>query len=96
MGFFYSLVSLNMNMLQLARALEEKNISSRFYRFGAFGSGFSDDSFLIEELNGSFVVSYIERGCTTPLGTFSCEDGACDFLFSELTRGSTYVRQWGQ
>jgi hypothetical protein len=83
-----------MNMQQLARALEEKHVASRYYRFGPFGNGLSDDSFLIEELNGAFVVSYIERGCASPIQTFSSEDGACDFLFAELC-STSYIRQWG-
>lgn len=83
-----------MKMSQLAQALEEKNISSRYFRFGPFGNGYSDDSFLIEELNGAFVVSYIERGRASPIQSFPSEDEACDFLFSELTSKEYYVRGW--
>ncbi|MCP1585418.1 hypothetical protein J2S80_003413 [Pseudoxanthomonas mexicana] len=79
-----------MDMSQLAQQLKYHGISSRHYRFGQHGAGFSDDSFLIEPRDGSFDVLYMERGKASLLASFSSEDAACSYLFKQLTQDDSF------
>jgi len=79
-----------MDMSQLAQQLKDLGISSRYYRFGQHGAGFSEDSFLMESGDGTFDVLYMERGKASLLVSFSSEDAACSYLFKQLTQDDSY------
>jgi hypothetical protein len=80
-----------MDIAELALALSNHGISSRYYRFGPYGHGFSDDSFSLEEGNGVFRVMYIERGSSSLLASFSTESEACEYLFEKLTSNDQFL-----
>lgn len=68
-----------MNRVELVQALHDRGVSSRYFRIGGLGNGFSNDSFLLEECKGEFRVMYIERGQLSLLASFASEDDACAF-----------------
>lgn len=80
-----------MDIAELAQALSNHGVSSRYYRFGPYGHGFSDDSFSLEEGNGVFRLMYIERGSPSLLGSFSTESEACAYLFEQLTSTDQFL-----
>jgi hypothetical protein len=80
-----------MNIAELAQALSNYGVSSRYYRFGSYGHGFSDDSFSLEEGSGVFRVMYIERGTPSLLAPFSTEGEACAYLLEQLTSTDQFL-----
>ena len=80
-----------MDIAELAQALSNHGISSRYYRFGPYGHGFSDDSFSLEESKGGFRVMYIERGSSSLLASFSTEGEACAYLLEQLTSTDQFL-----
>jgi hypothetical protein len=80
-----------MNIAELAQALSNHGVSSRYYRLGPHGHGFSDDSFSLEEVNGMFRVMYIERGSSSLLAAFSTEGEAYTYLLDQLTSTDQFL-----
>lgn len=80
-----------MNIAELAQALSNHGVSSRYYRIGSYGHGFSDDSFSLEECNGIFRVMYTERGSPSLLAAFSNEGEACAYLLDQLTSTDQFL-----
>jgi hypothetical protein len=80
-----------MNIAELAQALSNHGVSSRYYRLGPYAHGFSDESFSLEEGDGVFQVMYIERGSPSLLAAFSTEDEACTYLFEQLTSTDQFL-----
>ena len=74
-----------MGIAELAQALKHHGVSSRYYRIGPYGHGFSDNSFSLEEADGQFRVMYLERGTPSLLASFATEGDACAYLFDQLT-----------
>lgn len=82
-----------MNMSALAQALQAAGVSSRYYRFGPYGHGGSDDSYVLAPEGSKFNVSYVERGRPSLVGSFETEGDACEFLLKELTREDCFQRR---
>jgi hypothetical protein len=80
-----------MNIAELAQALSDHGVSSRYYRLGPYGHGFSDESFSLEESDGTFRVMYIERGSPSLLAAFSTEGEACAYLLVQLTSTEQFL-----
>jgi hypothetical protein len=80
-----------MDIAELAQALSERGVSSRYYRVGQYGHGFSDDSFSLEEGDGLFRVMYIERGHPSVLASFQTESEACTYLLEQLTSTDQFL-----
>lgn len=80
-----------MDIAELARALSNHGVSSRYYRIGPYGHGFSDDSFSLEEANGEFRVMYLERGNPSLLASFATEGDACAYLLAQLTSTDQFL-----
>lgn len=80
-----------MDISELARALGNYGVSSRYYRIGPYGHGYSDDSFSLEEANGEFRVMYLERGNPSLLASFTTEADACTYLFAQLTSTDQFL-----
>lgn len=84
-----------MDMSELAAALKGQRISSRYYRFGPYGNGSSDDSFELVVRGDKFEVSYLERGNPSLLRSFASEGEACEYLLEELTRDDSFrIKEW--
>lgn len=80
-----------MDIVELAQALSNHGVSSRYYRFGPYGHGFSDDSFSLDEASGAFRVMYVERGTPSLLASFSTESEACAYLLKQLTSTDQFL-----
>ncbi|CAH9068527.1 hypothetical protein PSECIP111951_04182 [Pseudoalteromonas holothuriae] len=69
-----------MNRFKLLDELDRLNIPTAYYSI----KGAMDDRICLDEINGQWVVYYIERGKKSELGAFSTESEACSFMLSQL------------
>jgi hypothetical protein len=71
-----------MNKAELKQALDKNGTNPRYYTLDGFDDSLFNDIFVLDNIDGQWLVYYLEQGEKKNVHVFDSEEEACRFLYN--------------